>query len=268
MKDKPKLILVGDEWTQGSYIEASTSSDMAIENSFRKFFNVTNLGFLQSSPRQSLKLLEHYLQNIELRGNFPRSNITVVFVLGIMFRDMTVPQVGILDAHRQSVFDFLTELGTLTKRLLPNSTHDANEHKMGWFIVGGSTDISAKIMNSIIEFHEDQYSPSIIHSWCAMVEEAYMATPFSHDPDRILVNSDIEPGEVTVIEMMMRKRREYDRLVGLGLLSEDYIPTEMMTDQLAEYIHSNAINRFSEVSYIGQHELHDSNSKKHWLKKQ
>ena len=96
MKDKPKLILVGDEWTQGSYLEATTSSDLAVENSFRKFFSVTNLGFLQSSPSQSLKILEQYLKNIELRGNFPRSNITVVFVLGNMFRDMDIPSTGIL----------------------------------------------------------------------------------------------------------------------------------------------------------------------------
>ena len=266
MKDKPKLILVGDEWTQGSYIEASTSSDSAIENSFRKFFSVTNLGFLQSSPSQSLKLLEHYLQNIELRGNFPRSNITVVFVLGNMFRDMSIPQTGILDAHRQSVFNFLTDIGTLAKQLLPNSGHSENEHKMAWWVVGGSTDISGKITNSIMEHHADQYPPTIIPSWCTLVDDGYTAIPFSHDPDRILVNSNIEPSEVTVIEMMMRKRKQYDRLVGLGLLSDDYIPTEMMTDRLAEDVHAVAMDRFSEVSYIGQHELHDNDSKQHWLK--
>ena len=113
MKDKPKLILVGDEWTQGSYIDATTSSDLAVENSFRKFFSVTNLGSLESSPKKSLQLLEQYLKHIELKGNYPRSNITVVVVLGNMFRDMSIPQTGILDAHRQSVLSFLTEVLSL-----------------------------------------------------------------------------------------------------------------------------------------------------------
>lgn len=266
MKDKPKLILVGDEWTQGSYIEAPTSSDLAIENSFRKFFSVTNLGFLQSSPRKSLALLEHYLTNIELRGNYPRSNITVVFVLGNMFRDITVPQTGILDAHRQSVLDFLTDFGTLTKRLLPNSTHEENEHRLGWFVVGGSTDIGSKVIESVTQLHDDHYVPDVIPSWCRLVDETYMSIPFSHDPDRILVNSSIEPSEANVIEIMMRKRREYDRLVAKGLLSADYVPTEMMTDVLAERVHGAAMQRFSNVSYVGQQDLHDEESKKHFMK--
>lgn len=264
MKDKPKLILVGDEWTQGSYLEATTSSDLAVENSFRKFFSVTNLGFLQSSPSQSLKILEQYLKNIELRGNFPRSNITVVFVLGNMFRDMDIPSTGILDAHRQSVLNFLSEIGTLTKQLLPNSTHAENEHRLGWWIVGGSTDIGAKLIESVTQLYDDHYVPDVIPSWCKLVDDSYTTIPFSHDPDRILVNSSIDPEEVNVIEIMMRKRQEYDRLVHSGHLSTDYVPTEMMTDVLAEYVHGVAAKRFSNVSYIGQHDLHDAESKKHF----
>jgi len=230
MKDKPKLILVGDEWTQGSYIDATTSSDLAVENSFRKFFSVTNLGSLESSPKKSLQLLEQYLKHIELKGNYPRSNITVVVVLGNMFRDMNIPQTGILDAHRQSVLSFLSEVGVLTKQLLPNSTHAENEHRLGWFVVGGSTDIGAKVIESVTQLHDDHYVPDVIPSWCGLVDETYMSIPFSHDPDRLLLNSSIDPSEVNVIELMMAKRLEYDRLVAKGLLSADYVPTEMMTD--------------------------------------
>ena len=264
MKDKPKLILVGDEWTQGSYIDATTSSDLAVENSFRKFFSVTNLGSLESSPKKRLQLLEQYLKHIELKGNYPRSNITVVFVLGNMFRDMSIPQTGILDAHRQSVLSFLSEVGVLTKQLLPNSTHAENEHRLGWFVVGGSTDIGSKVIESVTQLHDDHYVPDVIPSWCGLVDETYMSIPFSHDPDRLLLNSSIDPSEVNVIELMMAKRLEYDRLVAKGLLSADYVPTEMMTDVLAEYVHGVAINRFSNVSYVGQRELHDAESKKHF----
>ena len=195
---------------------------------------MTNLGSLESSPKKSLQLLEQYLKHIELKGNYPRSNITVVVVLGNMFRDMSIPQTGILDAHRQSVLSFLTEVGALTKQLLPNSTHAENEHRLGWWIVGGSTDIGSKVIESVMQLHDDHYVPDVIPSWCKLVDDAYAPIPFSHDPDRLLLNSSIDPSEVNVIELMMAKRQEYDKLVHRGYLSADYVPTETMTDVLAE----------------------------------
>ena len=39
----------------------------------------------------------------------------------------------------------------------------------------------------------------------------------------------------------------------------------MMTDVLAGFIHKNAMMRFSEVSYTESRELHNEESKQHYL---
>lgn len=267
MKDKPRLILAGDEWCHGSYADAVTSSDLAVENSFRKFFSVVNLAQPRQSPQESIELLETYLRGIDLRGLYPKSNITVVFVLGNTFRDINIPKTGVLDAHRRSVLNVLDRLGQLAKDNLPRCSVDKTQSKMGWYIVGGSTDIGGQLKNQIMETFEDMYLPDIISSWCQFVQSNYKASPFSHDPDRLLVKSQLEPSEVSSIKMLLHKHSQFDQLCEKGWLSSDYIPTEMMTDVLAEYIHKMAMMRFSEVSYIDSNGLHDEHSKQHYIKR-
>lgn len=268
MKDKPRLILVGDEWCLGSYLDAVTSSDLAVENSFRKFFSVTNLSMPCQTPQQSLTILENYLTNIDLRGRYPRNNITIVFVLGNMFRDMNIPQSGVLDAHRRSVLDVCSRLAKLSNQLLPVCSKNDFDSNAGWWIVGGSTDLGYNIVNELEETHDDSFLPNVIKSWCKMVEPEYEPIPFSHDPDRLFIGSRIDPSEVSTIEKMLHKRKEYNKLIDSGWLSSDYIPTAMMTDVLAEHIHSISMTRFSKkVSYIGVNGLHDEESKQHYMKK-
>lgn len=265
MKDKPKLILVGDEWTQGSYADATTSSDLSVENSFRKFFNVTNLGFPKQSPQQSLDILESYLKSINLKGQFPRSNITVVFVLGNTFRDFNMPFTGILDAHRRSVLNVFDRLVKLSSQRLPECSMGELASNMGWWIVGGSTDIGAKLVKQYQEDNPDTYTPEIVNSWCKFAMPEYNAIPYSNDPDRIFVNSKVSPEEHKTISLLLQKNQQYATMHDNGWLSSDFIPTEMMTDVLAEHIHRYSVDRFSKVSYVGSRGLHDSHSKKHFL---
>ena len=267
--DKPKLILVGDEWTQGSYIDATTSSDLSVENSFRKFFSVTNLGFPRQSPQQGLDILENYLHSIDLRGQFPRSNITVVFVLGNTFRDFEVPHTGVLDAHKRSVLNVLDRLVKLSNHRLPRcntSTADVDV-KAGWWIIGGSTDIGGLQIEQVLEQNTESYVPEMVPSWCEFVDPDYTAIPYSNDPDRILTNSSLSPSEHKTISAIMHKYSEYKKLHQKGLMSSDFIPTEMMTDVLAEHIHKSSAKRFSDVSYIGSRGLHTDYSKQHYIKK-
>jgi hypothetical protein len=262
MKDKPKLILVGDEWTQGSFVDAVTSGDLCVEDSFRKFFNVTNLGFPRQSPQQSIDILENYLRGLDLKGLFPRSNITVVFILGNTFRDFDVPQTGILDAHRRSVLNVLYRLDKLSKECLPPCSKAEVPSRAHWVVVGGSTDIGKPLLEEIHDKNQDKVGIDIIGSWCKFVDEEYASAPLSNDADRILVNSKIDPTEHRSISMIMNKIKQYEQLHHKGLMSSDYIPTGMMTDVLAEHIHKNSVERFATVSYIGSRDLHDEESKK------
>lgn len=265
MKDKPRLILAGDEWCHGSYVDAVTSSDLSVENSFRKFFSVTNLAQPRQSPLESIDILEAYLNSIDLRGQYPKSNITVVFVLGNTFRDINIPKTGVLDAHRRSVLNVLDRLGQLAKDDLPRCSVDHSNAKMAWYIVGGSTDIRSDIIDEVKENFQDKFLPEFIPSWCYFADGSYTRATFSHDPDRILLNSTLEPSEHVTILKLMQKLNEYTELHHKGLLSSDFIPTEMMTDVLAELIHKNAMMRFSEVSYTESRELHNEESKQHYL---
>lgn len=260
--DKPKLIIAGDEWTQGSYIDAVTSSNLCVENSFRKFFNVTNLGFPMQSPQESIDALENYLRNLDLKGMYPRSNITVLFVLGNTFRDFDMPKTGILDAHRRSVLNVLQRLSILSKERLPACSKEETSSNSQWYVVGGSTDIGRKLIEQVADDNSDKHGLSIIGSWCKFVDEEYMSSPFSDDRDRILLNSKIDPNEHKVITMIMEKFKQYELLQDKGLMSKDNIPTEMMTDVLAEHIHKHSVRRFNKVSYIGNRDLHDEASKK------
>jgi len=266
MKDKPKLILVGDEWTQGSYVDAVTSSDLSVENSFRKFFNITNLGFPGQSPMESIDILENYLKGLDLKGQFPRSNITIVFVLGNTFRDFDVPYTGILDAHRRSVLNVLDRLAKLSVQQLPECSKGELDSNAGWWIVGGSTDIGRILVNQLLEESTESFTPEIVNSWCQFVLPDYTAIPYSNDPDRIFVNSKVSPEEHTSISMLLQKGQQFSKLHEEGWLSSDFIPTEMMTDVLAEHIHRVSVDRFSKVSYVGSRGLHDEHSKKHYLK--
>lgn len=262
--DKPKLILVGDEWCQGSYVNAVTSSNLCVENSFRKFFSVTNLSMPGQTPEQSIDILESYLRHIDLRGHFPRSNISIVYVLGNTFRDFEVPHTGVLDAHRRSVLNVLQRLVNLSNQRLPACNKGELNSNAGWWIVGGSTDIGGKAIEQTLETNENSFVPEMIHSWCEFAVPDYVASPLSNDSDRILVNSDISPSEHTVISMLLHKHQEYRKLQHDGWLSSDFIPTEMMTDVLAEHIHSQSAERFSDISYIGSRGLHDDHSRKHF----
>jgi hypothetical protein len=89
-----------------------------------------------------------------------------------------------------------------------------------------------------------------------------MSSPFSDDRDRIFLNSKIDPNEHKVITMIMEKFKQYELFQDKGLMSKDNIPTEMMTDVLAEHIHKHSAKRFNKVSYIGNRDLHDESSKK------
>jgi len=262
MKDKPRLILVGDEWCQGSYTDAITSSDLSVENSFRKFFNVTNLGFPMQSPQQSIDILEKYLRNLDLKGMYPRSNITILFVLGNVFRDFDIPKTGILDAHRRSVLNVLKRLSNLSKERLPLCSREETPSNSRWYVVGGSTDIGHKLIEQIADDNTDKHGLSIIGSWCKFVDEEYVSVPFSHDHERILLNSTIDPIEHRTIAMIIEKLNQYEILQDKGLMSKDNIPTEMMTDVLAEHIHRHSVKRFNKVCYIGSRNLHDEASKK------
>jgi hypothetical protein len=266
MKDKPRLILVGDEWCQGSYTDAITSSDLSVENSFRKLFSVTNLSMPYQTPQQSITILENYLNNIDLRGRYPRNNITIVYVLGNMFRDMDIPQSGVLDAHRTSVLNVLSRLAKLSNQSLPVCSKSKINGNAGWWIVGGSTDLGHSIVNELEENHDDSFVPNVIKSWCQFVDPDYVPIPFSHDPDRLFVGSRIDPSEQTTIWQMLEKRRQYNSLKDNGWLSSDYIPTEMMTDVLAEHIHNISMSRFNDkFSYIDVNGLHDEESKQHYI---
>ncbi len=267
MKDKPKLILVGDEWTQGSYVDAVTSSDLCVENSFRKFFNITNLGFPGQSPMESIDILENYLKGLDLKGQFPRSNITIVFVLGNTFRDFDVPYTGILDAHRRCVLNVLHRVAKLSSQRLPACSKGELDSNAGWWIVGGSTDIGKILVNQVQEESTDSFAPEIINSWCQFALPDYTPIPYSNDPDRIVVNSKVSPEEHASISMLLQKSQQFTELHKQGWLTSDFVPTEMMTDVLAEHIHRASADRFSKVSYLGSKDLHDDESKQHYFKK-
>jgi hypothetical protein len=268
MKDKPKLILIGDEWCQGSYTDAVTSSDLAVENSFRKFFSVTNLSMPHQSPQESIDILEHYLNTIDLRGRYPRNNITIVYVLGNTLRDFEIPKNGVLDAHKRSVLNVLDRLVKLSSQRLPVCSKSDFDSRAGWWIVGGSTDLGNLVIEQLEEDNTQSYMPNIIKSWCQFVDPDYVPSPFSHDPDRLFINSSIKPSEVSTIEKMLEKRKQYSKLIDKGWLSSDHIPTEMMTDVLAEHIHSISMSRFNDkFHYIDVNGLHDEESKQHYFKK-
>tara|TARA_B100000212_G_scaffold309525_1_gene259967 strand:- start:575 stop:1366 length:792 start_codon:yes stop_codon:yes gene_type:complete len=262
MRDRPKLILVGDEWTQGSYSEATTSSDLAVEDSFRRFFSVTNLGFLRSSPLQSVQRLKHYLSNIHLKNNFPRSNITVVYILGNMFRDMDMTQHNILPAHQNAIEHVTNALQSIEQ---PDIQEEVHPTKMSLWLVGGSTDLGQNMIERIQLAHHDLFNWEIIPSWCSMVDEQYELIPYSHDPDRILLNSHVSADQYSVLESLIRKRQNYKQLQDKGLMSDDFVPTAMMTDQLAEHIHKISVDKFTKIELKGREGLHDETSKQHYL---